>query len=79
MCAGVRRYFAFFLNRMSDTNEHPTVSENLIKWKSCNLSELRSIVDTRVMEKNPIFDGNEANFAVWRFTFEATFGLLGLG
>ena len=38
------------------------------------LSELRSIVDTRV----PIFDGNEAHFAEWRFTFEATCGLLGL-
>ena len=30
------------------------------------------------MEKIPIFDGNEANFADWRFTFEATCGLLGL-
>ena len=43
-----------------------------------DLSELRCIVDTRVMEKIPIFDGNEANFAEWRFTFEATCGLLGL-
>ena len=43
-----------------------------------DLSELRSIVDTRVMEKIPIFDGNEAHFAEWRFTFEATCGLLGL-
>ena len=43
-----------------------------------DLSELRSIVDTRAMEKIPIFDGNEANFAEWRFTFEATCGLLGL-
>ena len=33
-----------------------------------DLSELRSIVDTRVMEKIPIFDGNEAHFAEWRFT-----------
>ena len=30
------------------------------------------------MEKIPIFDGNEAHFAEWRFTFEATCGLLGL-
>ena len=43
-----------------------------------DLSELRSIVDTRVMEKIPIFDGNEVHFAEWRFTFEATCGLLGL-
>ena len=43
-----------------------------------DLSELRSIVDTRVMEKIPIFDGNEAHIAEWRFTFEATYGLLGL-
>ena len=43
-----------------------------------DLSELRSIVDTRVMEKIPIFDGNETNIAEWRFTFEATCGLLGL-
>ena len=43
-----------------------------------DLSELSSIVDTRVMEKIPIFDGSEANFAEWRFTFEATCGLLGL-
>ena len=43
-----------------------------------DLSELRSIVDTRVMEEIPIFDGNEAHFAEWRFTFEATCGLLGL-
>ena len=43
-----------------------------------DLSELRSIVDTRDMEKIPIVDGNEANFAEWRFTFEATCGLLGL-
>ena len=42
-----------------------------------DLSELRSIVDTRVMEEIPIFDGNEAHFAEWRFTFEATRGLLG--
>ena len=42
------------------------------------ISELRSIVDTRVTEKIPIFDGNEAHFAEWRFTFEATCGLLGL-
>ena len=42
------------------------------------ISELRSIVDTRVMEKIPIFDGNETHFAEWRFTFEATCGLLGL-
>ena len=27
---------------------------------------------------DPIFDGNEAHFAEWRFTFEATCGLLGL-
>ena len=58
-------------------------------WISCNnkrqlslvgqdLSELRSIVDTRVMEKIPISDDNEAHFAEWRFTFEATCGLLGL-
>ena len=33
-----------------------------------DLSELRSIVDTRVMEKTPIIDGNEAHFAEWRFT-----------
>ena len=26
------------------------------------------IVDTRVMEKIPIFDGNEAHFAEWRFS-----------
>ena len=43
-----------------------------------DLSELRSIVDTRVMENIPIFDGNEAHFAEWRFTFVATCGLLGL-
>ena len=43
-----------------------------------DFSELRSIVDTRVMEKIPIFDGNEAHFAEWRFTFEATCGLRGL-
>ena len=43
-----------------------------------DLSELRSIVDIRVMEKIPIFDGNEAHFAEWRFTFEATCGRLGL-
>ena len=43
-----------------------------------DLSELRSIVDTRVMEKIPIIDGNDAHFAEWRFTFEATCGLLGL-
>ena len=43
-----------------------------------DLSELRSIVDTRVMEKIPIFDGNEEHFADWRFTFEATCGLLDL-
>ena len=42
---------------------------------SQDLSELRSIVDTRVMEKIPIFDGNEAHFAEWQFTFEATCGL----
>ena len=30
------------------------------------------------MEKIPIFDGNESHFAEWRFTFEATCGLLGL-
>ena len=42
------------------------------------ISEFRSIVDTRVMEKIPIFDGDEAHFAEWLFTFEATFGLLGL-
>ena len=43
-----------------------------------DLNELRYIVDTRVMEKILIFDGNEAHFAMWRFTFEATCGLLGL-
>ena len=43
-----------------------------------DLSELRSMVETRVMEKIPVFDGNEAHFAEWRFTFEATCGLLGL-
>ena len=43
-----------------------------------DLSELRSIVDTRVMEKIPIFDVKETHFAEWRFTFEATCGLLGL-
>ena len=43
-----------------------------------DLSELRSTVDTRVMEKIPVFDGKEAQFAEWRFTFEATCGLLGL-
>ena len=32
-----------------------------------DLSELRSIVDTRVMEMIPIFDGNESHFAEWRF------------
>ena len=30
------------------------------------------------MEKIPIFDGNEAHFAEWCFTFEATCGLQGL-
>ena len=43
-----------------------------------DLSELRSIVDTRLMEKIPIFDGSVAHFAEWRFTFEATCGFLGL-
>ena len=44
-----------------------------------DLSELGSIVHTRVMEKIPIFDGTEAHFVAWRFTFEVTLRTSGLG
>ena len=43
-----------------------------------DLAELRSIIDTRVMEKVPTFDGTDGHFTEWRFAFEATCGLLGL-
>ena len=36
-------------------------------------------MDTRVMEKIPIYDGEEAHFSVWRSIFEATCGFLGFG
>ena len=41
-------------------------------------SALDSDVDTRVMDKMGISDGNEAHFAEERFTMNATCGLLGL-
>ena len=43
-----------------------------------DLRELRGIVDTKIMEKVPTFDGQENHFAEWRFAFEAACGLMSL-
>ena len=44
-----------------------------------DLSELRCIVDTRVMEKIPIFDGNEANFCRVALYFRSNVWSSGFG
>ena len=56
--------------RMGDRRPpRPTVAET---------DELRSIIDTRVLEKVSQFDASDRLFAEWRFSFEASCGLLGL-
>ena len=40
--------------------------------------QLRSTIDTRVLEKVQSFDGTDAKFTEWRFSFEASCCLLGL-
>jgi hypothetical protein len=46
--------------------------------QSAELEEIRTLIDPKIFDKAPVFNGNQKDFEEWFFQFSAILGLLGL-